>query len=155
MNLSATLTSGTVSHESETYHFLRGSPYHTATEAYGLPIFITVVKIVTCSLTIILNVLVIIAVKTKARLKTNPNIALSSLALTDVLLGKIAQPVLSAVTISTLQGETFNKDCTRQRTVKTALTSLVGGDSIRHLVLISVERYFSHKTLVHLHYDGY
>lgn len=121
MNLSAPSTSGTVSHECEPYEFLRGSPDHTATGAYALLIFITVVNTITCPFTIILNALVMIAVKTKARLKTNSNTTLACLALTDVLVGVIAQPVFTGSTILILQGEISSKYFARRRIVRTTL----------------------------------
>ena len=71
MHWNVAFTSRTFSHEYKRYEFLHGSPDHKATGAYALFIFITVVNIVTCPFTIILNVLVMIAVKTKAFLKTN------------------------------------------------------------------------------------
>ena len=144
MNLSATSTGGTISQECNTSAFLRGSPDHTATGAYALLIFIAVMNIITCPFTIILNVLVMIAVKIKARLKTNSNIALGCLALTDVLVGIIAQPVITAATILILQGKTSNKYYKGQRIARIVLRSLAGA-SICHLVLISVERYLAIK----------
>lgn len=144
MNLSAPSTSGTVSHECEPYEFLRGSPDHTAIGAYALLIFITVVNTTTCPFTIILNALVMIAMKTKARLKTNSNTTLACLALTDVLVGIIAQPVFTGSTILILQGETSSKYFARRRIVRTTLRSIAGA-SIRHLVLINVERYLAVK----------
>ena len=139
MNFSTTSTSGTISHKCEPYVFLRGSPDHTATGTYAVLIFIIVVNIITCPFTIILNFLVMIAVKTKARLKTNSNITLGCLALTDVLVG-----IIAGVTILILQGDTSNKYFTKQRIVKIVLRSLDGA-SVRHLVLISVERYLAVK----------
>ena len=144
MNLSATSTSGTISYECEPYELLRGSPDYTTTGVYALLIFIIVVNIITCPFTIILNALVMIAVKTKARLKTKSNTTLACLALTDVLVGIIAQPLFAGVTMSISQGETSNKYYPRQRIVRAVLRSLAGA-SIRHLVLISVERYLAIK----------
>ena len=142
MNFSA--TSETISVECEIYEYLGGRLDRSATWAYVLLIFITVVNIITCPLIIILNLLVMIAVKTKARLKTNSNITLGCLALTDVLVGVIAQPVFTTVTILTMQGETSNKYCTLQRFSKIMVRSLCGA-SFRQLTLISVERYLAIK----------
>ena len=61
--------------------------------------------------------------------------------------------MFTGVTISILHGETSNKYFTKQRIVKIALSSLAGA-SVRHLVLISVERYlavkhsFTYRTMV-------
>lgn len=144
MNLCATSTSGTISVECEIYEYLGGRLDRSATWAYGLLIFITVLNIITCPFNIGLNTLVMIAVKAKARLKTNYNTTLCCLALTDVLVGILAQPVFSAVTILTIQGETSKKYCTLQRFSKIVVRSLCGA-SFSQLALISVERYLAIK----------
>ena len=51
--------------------------------AFGWLIFIAVINIVACPVTAVMNALVIIAVKTKHRLKTKSNIALACLSTTD------------------------------------------------------------------------
>ncbi|KAL9960036.1 hypothetical protein ACROYT_G033430 [Oculina patagonica] len=83
-----------------------------------------------------------IAVKTKPRLKTNSNIALGCLAVTDVLMGVIGQPIFAAIMILTQQGDSYNEHCTLQRLSKIVIRSL-GAASIRHLVLINVERFIA------------
>ena len=55
--------------------------------AYGWLIFIAVISIITFPLTAVMNALVIIAVKTKHRLKTKSNIALACLSTTDLTMG--------------------------------------------------------------------
>ena len=144
MNLSATSTSGTIPHECEINDFLGGKLDHTTTGANVVLVLLTVLTIITCPFTIVLNSLVMIVVKIKARLKTNSNTALSCLAVTDVLMGAIGQPIFAAFMISTLQGDTSNEHCTLQRLSRIVVRSLVGA-SIRHLVLISVERYIAMK----------
>lgn len=51
-------------------------PKNTA-EAYGWLIFIAVISIITCPVTAVMNALIILAVKTKPRLKTKSNISLA------------------------------------------------------------------------------
>ena len=53
---------------------------------------VAVSNIIACPFTIVLNVLVITAVKRRPRLQTNANITLSCLAVTDALTGLTAQP---------------------------------------------------------------
>ena len=144
MNLSTPSIRETFSAECEIYKSLGGRLDRTATWAYAILIFITVVNIIICPFIIVLNVLVMIAVKTKARLKTNSNITLCCLAFTDVLVGIIAQPVFTAVTILIIHGETSNKHCTLQRLSKIVVRSLCGA-SFCQLALISVERYLAIK----------
>ncbi|XP_078384757.1 adenosine receptor A3-like [Oculina patagonica] len=142
MNLSVTSTNVTVSHKCEVYEFLGGKLDHTTAGANAVLVFLTVVNIITCPFTVVLNSLVMIAVKTKPRLKTNSNTAIGCLAVTDVLMGVIGQPIFAAIMILTLQGETSNEHCTLQWLSRIVIRSL-GAASIRHLVLIAVERYIA------------
>ena len=96
MNTSATILRGTIPDECVMYKLLGGKLDDTTTEAFAVLVFIVVISIITCPVTISLNVLVIVAVKTKARLKTNSNIALACLAVTDGLVGAVAQPMFIA-----------------------------------------------------------
>ena len=56
-------------------------------------IIIIIINIITMPCTVILNVLVIKAVKTTPRLRTNNNILLACLAVTDALTGLLGQPL--------------------------------------------------------------
>ena len=124
MNLSETSTSETMTRECDISGFLGGKLDHTTTGANAMLVFLTVMNIITCPFTIALNLLVMIAVKTKERLKTNSNIALGCLALTDVLMGVIGQPGFGAYTISTLQGDTSHEHCTLQQLSRIVVMSL-------------------------------
>ena len=112
----------------------------TTKTVYVALLLITVMNIITCPITILLNVLVIIAVKTKPRLKTMSNIALGCLAVTDWLVGVIARPSFIAATISTLR-ETLNEHCTLQPQLMVNTMRLLAGASLAHLALMNVERY--------------
>ena len=79
---------------------------HTTREARGWLLFITVICIVTCPLTTAMNALIIIAVKTKNRLKTKSNIALACLSTTDLAMGVIGKPLYISVVIAELKGNT-------------------------------------------------
>ena len=57
-----------------------GTLDHTTQEAYGWLVFITVTTIITCPISNGLNTLIMIAVKTKHRVKTKSNIAQASLS---------------------------------------------------------------------------
>ena len=65
------------------YSFLGGTLDESTTEAYAVLIFLIVLGINISPVMTGLNVLVMIAVKTKPRLKTMSNIALGFLAATD------------------------------------------------------------------------
>ena len=100
------MNSSTASHGEEippectTYNFLGGKLDHTTTEAYAVLVFIAVMSVITCPITTVLNVLVIIAVKTKPRLKIMSNIALACLAATDGLMRMIGLPLFITAIIS-------------------------------------------------------
>ena len=85
-----------------------GTLDHTTQEAYGWLVFITVISLITCPITTGLNTLIMIAVKTKHRVKTKSNIALASLSSTDAVMGVIGQPLFISWVIAELQGNTFS-----------------------------------------------
>ena len=67
-------------------------------------IIIIIINSITCPFTVLLNVLVIMAVKTRQRLRTNSNILLACLAATDALTGVIGQPLFILWIISEILG---------------------------------------------------
>lgn len=69
-----------------------GTLDHTTQEAYRWLVFITVISII-CPITTGLNTMIMIAVKTKHRMKTKSNIALACLSSTDAVMGVIGQPL--------------------------------------------------------------
>ena len=112
--------------------------------AYGWLIFIAVINIIACPFTAVMNALVIIAVKTKHRLKTKSNIALACLSTTDLTMGVIGQPAFIAWVIAQLQGNTSSTYC-----IKTVLSRLalrvLGNLTLSHLAMVHVERYIAIK----------
>ena len=104
--------------------------------------FIIIINIITFPVTVVLNALVMIAVKTKSRLRaTKSNILLALLASTDFLVGAAIQPPFIAVIILLISdhiGYCLLKFLTR------ALPSLTIA-SLFHLALISGERYLAMK----------
>lgn len=104
--------------------------------------FIIIINIITFPVTVVLNALVMIAVKTKSRLRaTKSNILLALLASTDFLVGAAIQPPFIAVIILLISdhiGYCLFKFLTR------ALPSLTIA-SLFHLALISDERYLAMK----------
>ena len=63
-----------------------------------------IINSITCPFTVLLNVLVIMAVKRRPRLQTNSNILLACLAATDALSGLIVQPLFIVWKISLILG---------------------------------------------------
>ena len=69
----------------------QGSLDHTTPEAYAWPVFVKVISIIISPITFALNALIIIAVKTKHRVKTKSNLAIACLSSTDGIMGVIGQ----------------------------------------------------------------
>ena len=117
------------------------SPY-----AYAAYDFKIAINVFTCPFTILLNILVMVAVKTKRQLRTKSNIALACLATTDLMVGLALQPVTIALfTLIRLQGnEARNTACTlTDATIAVSIPCILA--SLYHLLLISGERYLAIK----------
>ena len=98
-----------------------------------------------CPFTIVLNVLVVMAVKMKARLQSLSNIGLAFLAVTDVMaVGILVQPPHISVMITTLQGDITSVVC-RLYNVSRSPANFFCPLSLFHLVLIIVDRFLAIK----------
>ena len=91
-----------------------------------------------------LNAMVIIAVKTSPRLKSNYHILLASLAGTDLMNGALVQPVVAAEQLYRLSRNSadFYKVCLLNNISRITGVSFITA-SILHLMLLSVERYIT------------
>ena len=99
----------------------------------------------TFPLAIILNVLIIVAVKTKRPLRTKSNISLACLATTDFAVGLIVQPLNIIIFISIhIDGKTQTMTCTFIKVSNIVGQTCVAA-SLFHMFLISGERYLSIK----------
>ena len=96
-----------------------------------------IINSITCPFTVLLNVLVIMAVKRRPRLQTNSNILLACLAATDALTGLIVQPSFTLWKISQLLG-TGNSEGFRDFLSASLSTVLIC--SSLHLTLVTFER---------------
>ena len=127
--------------------------YPSGDSFYGLLVATAVLNLAACPFTILLNALVMVAVKTKRRLQTHPNILLACLALTDLMVGLVVQPLHITMTIFLLQGKHFHEFCDIDF-VFTFSFVISCWASVSHLVLISGERYlairhtFTHASVV-------
>jgi len=97
------------------------------------------VNALTCPLIILLNILVMVAVKTKPQLRTKSNIALACLAISDLLVGLLVQP-LHIIKLSFLLNGQMSIFCKLEE-VSNFLTSKCLIASSTHLILMSAERY--------------
>ena len=100
-------------------------------------------KALYCPLVILLNILVMVAVKTKRQLRTKSNIALACLATTDLVVGIVVQPLHIASNPLILKGEP-EVVCNLVKMAKVITTKCVTA-SILHLFLMSGERYLAIK----------
>lgn len=144
MNLSQSSTTENATECKHVFYKSSSLQHSTSDSFYGLLIAAAVLSLAACPFTILLNFLVIGAVKTKRRLQTHPNILLACMALTDLISGLVVQPLYITVTIFLLTGENFRAFCDINLAFsisffQTFWTSMV------HLVLISGERYFAIK----------
>ena len=120
-------------------------PANISPAVYAAFVVKTVMNAFTCPFTILLNVLVMIAVKTKRQLRTKSGIALACLATTDLIVGLVVQPLNITTFILVLQGdETLNVLCNLiEVTVTVSVTCAVA--SFYHLFVMSGERYLAIK----------
>ena len=104
------------------------------------PMLAIIINCITCPFTVLLNVLVIMAVKRRPRLQTNANILLACLAATDALAGLTSQPsfILSSL-LKALQlvGVTKNNPFRLFYSVVMRILSIC---SCLHLMLVTCER---------------
>ena len=91
--------------------------------------------------TILLNLLVIVAIKRRKELQKPVNILLSSLATADLLAGAISMPLSATVDISILHQFSLQKICTLDAVLNKPMIFFVSSSSIYHLTAIAWERY--------------
>ena len=102
---------------------------------------------IACPFTVVLNVLVIMAVKRRPRLQSYANILLACLAVTDALTGLLVQPTFIIWTLFQLFGG-INTDIVRP--LHLVLMTAVTLSSVLHLMLVTCERLIAIKyTLVY------
>ena len=122
----------------------QGTVNDISSEVYCWLVFITVISIITCPVTTVLNALIIVAVKTKNQVRTKSNIALACLSSTDAVMGVIGLPLFSSWLIVELQGDTSGIYCILIGFSRTSLR-LLGIASLLHLAMVNVERYIAIK----------
>ena len=103
---------------------------------------------ITCPFTVLLNALVIMAVKRRPRLQSYNNILLACLAVTDALTGLLVQPSFVSWKIFQLIGETKDKVDTI-RVLHVSLILTVSISSALHLMLVTLERLIAIKYTLH------
>ena len=103
-----------------------------------------IVNMLTRPLTILLNALTIIAIRTKRRIQTKQNILLACLAGTDVMVGIASQPVFIAQEIILISSGSLSVYC-KLYEVTLAVSVCLFLVSLFHLAFIAVERFVAMK----------
>ena len=88
---------------------------------------------------VILNILVIAAVRSRKELQKNPNILLSSMAVADVLVGAINMP-LSATVDFVISRQVFKDHICLVDLINVYLMYALAACTLYHLILIAWER---------------
>ena len=107
-------------------------------------IFRIAVNAVSCPFVILLNILVMVAVKTNRRLRTKSNVSLACLATTDLVVGLVAKPLQIVHYRFMLKGET-EVICSRLAKMTIAITTSCLVATLNHFVVLSAERYLAIK----------
>ena len=108
-----------------------------------------VINSIACPITVLLNVLVIMAVKRRPRLQSNTNILLACLAVTDALTGLAVQPsFITWKAIYVLK----NVDSRTVKLFHNLMLRVVSVSSSLHLMLVTCERLMAIKFTMHYPY---
>ena len=107
------------------------------------------ITIILCPVVVILNILVILAVKTKRELKEhNSNILLASLAIADALTGIISMPLATSLDVLLLLRRFLKPEVFCRIALINEMTLFIGGcSSTYHLAVIAWERYVAIRKL--------
>ena len=119
------------------------SPESISLALRAVIIFRITVNAVSCPFVILLNILVMVAVKTKRHLRIKSNISLACLATTDLVVGFAVQPLQIVIGTFILKGET-DIICWLAK-ITSAITTRCTIASFNHFVLLSGERHLAIK----------
>ena len=99
------------------------------------------IRTIACPITILLNLLVVIAVKSRRELKKNSNILLSSVALADLLVGAVSMPLAIALDTSVINKVLVVEIICTIDFVSVTFMYTICCALLLHLLLIAWERY--------------
>ena len=109
-------------------------------EGSALYLIIGLVSVMASFPTIILNGSVILAIKRKKELQKPSHIIMSSLAITDLLVGATVMPISATIDFIVFRQVSFESTCMLYA-VNLFLFSLLYGATMHHLTIIAWERY--------------
>ena len=127
------------------FEFLSNSRTNITSGVYSVLAITAALNIFTCPLAILLNGLVICAVKTKRYLRTKSNISLACLATTDFAVGLIVQPLIITNFSLFFMGSSPQTMTSTFVWVSSAVGQTCTAASLLHLLLMSGERYLAIK----------
>ena len=127
------------------FEFLSKSRTNITSGVYSVLAITTALNIFTFPFAILLNTLVIVAVKTKRHLRTKSNISLACLATTDFAVGLIVQPLAITFFILFLIGSNPQTMTRIVVCVSSAVGETCIAASLLHLLVMSGERYLAIK----------
>ena len=113
-------------------------------EKIAFAITAIILNILSFPVTIVMNVLVIMAVKTRPRLQSKYNILLACLAGTDLLVGAASQPCYIVGQIFVIKGIALSEYCAYHKLTNLLVLGPIFA-SVLHLTLISIERFVALK----------
>ena len=119
-------------------------PERLSPELRAVFIFRIVVNAMICPIVVLLNILVMVAVKTKRQLRTKSNVSLACLATTDLVVGLVVLPLQIIRCSFMLKGET-GIICSWVDKISVAINLRCIIASVNHLVVLSAERYLAIK----------
>ena len=119
-------------------------PERLSPELRAVFIFRIVVNAIICPIVVLLNILVMVAVKTKRQLRTKSNVSLACLATTDLVVGLVVLPLQIIRCSLMLKGET-GIICSWVDKITVAINLRCIIASVNHLVVLSAERYLAIK----------
>ena len=119
-------------------------PERLSPELRAVFTFRIAVNAISCPFVILLNILVMVAVKTKRQLRTKSNVSLACLATTDLVVGLLVQPLQIIHYSFMLKGGT-DIFCSMVDKIAVAITLRCVIASLNHFVVLSAERYLTIK----------
>ena len=127
------------------FEFISKKRANITSGVYSLLAISAALNIFTCPLAIVLNSLVIVAVKTKRCLRTKSNISLACLATTDFAVGLIVQPLVITNFSLFFTGSSPQTMTSTFVWVFSLVSQTCTAASLLHLLLMSGERYLAIK----------
>ena len=120
------------------------TPERLSPELLDVFILRITVNAISCPFVILLNILVMAAVKTNRQLRTKSNVSLACLATTDLVVGLVVQPLQIIHYSFMLKGET-GIICGWVHKITVAIIIRCVIASLNHFVVLSAERYIAIK----------